>query len=224
MYFQISASSDPKVIGVKNGIYQVELVNLPERRTNDVFAELINETNAGAFIPRQHQLFDYTGRSFQGVLIKNAKLTDVMGYSPYIFGFKFVASNSVRDIMERYREKDEFALFPVAIRTVVESYYALFVPFIPINNIVFSKSAIFSGTKLKKKEVQVEDYDDYIRFSAKDPFLFFEKVVLPHTFRRNMLCIQGAGDVFVSQNLADELRAAEVTGMEVVKSCELVFV
>ncbi len=224
MFYQISTSADPKIIGTNNGIYQVELVNIPNSDSNDVFTKLISERDANIFISKQDLLFGCARKTFDGKLIKNAKVTDLMGYSPYILGFKCIVSDTFRKILEQYGRENDYLLFPVEIRAAVGPFYLLFLPYISSDNIVFSKSEIFSGTKLRRIKVPIMNYDAYKQFIASNASDFFEKVVLPQKFDRNIICIQGIPDFFISKEFRDELVAAGVTGMEVLESCELEFV
>ena len=85
-YYQIGVSFDPKIIGVKNGIYQVvlNLDIIKEDKDFEFFFEFFDYHKNINFFKRQNEIQFINIPIIEGFLIHKAKLTDVMGYSKNI--------------------------------------------------------------------------------------------------------------------------------------------
>ena len=84
-YYQISPDSEPEIIGVKNGIYQVE-INKDEILKQQQFKEFITffKGNATEVYHNQDRISNFIIPPIKGKMLKKAKVTDIMGYTQKI--------------------------------------------------------------------------------------------------------------------------------------------
>src|SRR5690606_29131003 len=94
IFKQIRNSCEPKVIGVNNGVYQVEIdeKHLKKNDNYDEIRRLMYQTDLGFFIENRQRVFDLQIDQLKGKLLKKAKLTDIIGFSPHFFGFEYIVS------------------------------------------------------------------------------------------------------------------------------------
>lgn len=221
MFKQIRNSSEPKIIGVNNGIYQVE-INKQSLKNNDNYneiKELLLQTDVNVFLKNRQQIFELKVKELKGNLLKRAKLTDIMGYSDYFFGFKYIVSQKFVDcLLEVGVSKDEYYLIKIEIKNIAESYYLMFVPWVLISEINYSNSIIFKyidefeGTK---KYYEINSYEKYQKL-REDGFIYdFEKISISNKYQSNsIISIQGIPYVFFSETLIARLQAAKITSFE----------
>lgn len=224
MFRRITNSSQPKVIGVNNGIYQVEL---DEKYLKDKFYNQLTQTNVKEFSKHRDEIFNLD-ITLKGKLLPKANVTDLMGYTPHFFGFHYLISQKVANCLkEENVSKEEYHLLKVDIKGLDEDYYLLYVPWISSSEIVFSESLIygtFDANSSDKKYFDIKNYDDYNELQEKEPFNSFDKVVLSHQFKtKSIISIQGITELFFSDSLAEKILAKNVSSFKIKQKALLSF-
>ncbi|MCV6630443.1 MAG: hypothetical protein OIF50_11375 [Flavobacteriaceae bacterium] len=216
MFKRISNSFEPEIIGVKNGLYQVELENKDiENRSNS----LLTQGNIDELLNRRDEVFNLD-INMQGNLLPKAKATDLMVYTPHFFCFNYLVSQKVVDCLkEENVSLEEYHVLKVNIKEVDEAYYLLYVPWIDFSEIVFSESLVYStfdANSSDKKYFEINNHDEYMELQDKEPFNSFDKVVLNHKYqKRNLISIRGITELFFSDSLVERMLAKNVSSFEV---------
>ena len=223
MFKRVTNSSDPKVIGVNNGIYQVEL----DEKELGKYKDLLTQVNIKSFLEHRDKIFDLD-IILEGKLLPKAKVTGIMGYTPHLFGFQYLISQTVVECLkEENVSKEQYHLLEIDIKGLDEDYYLLYVPWISNSEIIFSESLIyatFDANSHNKKYFDIKDYNDYIELQDKEPFNSFDKVVLSQQYqRRSIISIQGITELFFSDSLVEKILKKDVSSFEVKQKTLLSF-
>ncbi len=218
---QISYNPEPSVIGVRNGVFQLEIdeKHLKKNKNYKNLDSLLFETDGSNFEERQNNYFDLDRISFlKGKMLKRAKFTDLMVFSPYIFGMNYIISQKFLDcIIDINVPLDEYRTFKIEIEKAECNYYLLFVPMIPAKEIIFFNSLLFPESErilTKKKYYEVENYSDYLDLIEKKPLASFEKICLNKRYQSlHIIYSQGSADLFFSISLIQKLKAEKISGL-----------
>ncbi|KFF13762.1 hypothetical protein [Flavobacterium hydatis] len=102
-YYQIGITADPKIVGVKNGIYQVEInENAIEKDEKFRFFLDFFDYENSHFWKRQDEVNSIKIPSVPAKLLKNAILTDIMGYTPNITFLNELYSDKFINILKEF--------------------------------------------------------------------------------------------------------------------------
>jgi len=217
---QISHNPEPEVIGVNNGVYQleIEIANDIDGIADKLYTSLNNEAVEKIIT---------SDIKFIGKLVKNAKITDFMVFSPYIFGINYMISQKVVDIFNEVGvSNDEYLLKEIKIIGIDTKYYLLYIPMISSEEIDFSNSILYEDGIIKaKKYLKVNSYIEYRNALEKNPFIDFEKICLNKKYeKRHIISVRGAVKPFFSTQLINVLNRHNITGFVVLNhGIELVF-
>ena len=215
MFKRVTNSSEPKVIGVNNGIYQVEL----HEKELAKHKNLLTQVNIKGFLDHRDKIFDLD-IVLEGKFLPRAKVTDIMGYTPHLFGFPYLISQKVVECLEEENvSKEEYHLLKVDIKGLDQNYYLLYVPWIRNSEIIFSESLIYStfdANSHSKKYFDIKDYNDYIELQNKEPFNSFDKVVLSQKYQsKSIISIQGITELFLSDSLVEKILKKNISSFEI---------
>lgn len=159
---------------------------------------------------------DFSG--VHGRLLKEAKLTDFLVFTPFLFGIPFIVSERVANCLLQYRmDSDNWRLLPVDLEGVDAIFYFLFLPLILEEEIIFSESVVFAGGKMRGKPktyLSIQSYADYRAALEAHLFVNFERIVLPATYEnRTILNIQGVPTPFFAKQVVDDLLNMQASSM-----------
>jgi len=162
-YYQVQVSAEPKVIGVSNGVYQLE-INNSKLEKNEDFKEFLTffKSSNREFWKNQFKIKDFKVPVIEGKLLKRAKLTDIMGYAeeiPFLYDVyseKFISTIEASNLPNHSK-------FEVAIQDVKEKYYLLFIETIILEDFNFQESMLRTGYEMTKnlEEYRVDNFDEY---------------------------------------------------------------
>ena len=218
-YYQISVSAEPKVIGVNNGIYQLEI---DEKAIDKKDAKFIN------FI----EWFNYKNENFwskqdivkllkspiiKGKMLKKAKITDIMGYAPEYHCLHNIYSEKYIEIVKTHGIGD-YSIFDFEIENVKEKYYLMFVKTITTPEIIFDNSTLYTGHKIMNnlKYYSVENYEQFRQLLEREPLIRYEKVAISKEYYgRDIISVQATAGHFYSEKLIDFLLDCGITGLQV---------
>jgi len=217
-YYQISASPDHKIIGVKNGIYQVEIdENSVVKMDNYLeFRQHFSRKNQN-FWNEQEKIYRLFPPALHGKMLKNAKVTDVMGYAPGYRFLDYIYSDRFIDIFKVFNHGN-YKTFDINLRGVGEKYNFLFLETIINEEINFEQSSIITGHKALNdvKHHQVRNKDEYYSFLQQNPLGKFEKIAIPRQyFEKDIISIQAIPNKFYSEKLVDFLLDCDITGLQI---------
>ncbi|MEO1412844.1 MAG: hypothetical protein AAFW73_23330 [Bacteroidota bacterium] len=220
---QITNSAEPRIIGTRNGVYQIEF------KDQDLAQHSSHEKLDRLFIaPSKRLIADFNEEALgfalddplEGDLVSRAKVTDFMGFCPYFFCCNYVISEQVVTIFRAIGVNDsEINLLPVRLRQDAAPYFVLFVPMIPHEEILFEHSLIYPSNQAlsdKRDYLAIDSYSAYKANFKKFTSMSFERIVLPREYGgRNLLSIQGVGNLFFSEQLFGACVEHKLTSFQV---------
>jgi len=218
----ITNSSEPKIIGTRNGIFQIEFTDedLEKHPSSEELDRLFISPSVRKIVEFNKEVQALKIHPIKGELIKRAKITDFMGFCPYFFGCNYLISEKV---VEAFRDteidKSEINLLPVELQNENLKYFILFVPMIPHEEIIFKESLIYPSRQqlLEKKDYfDINSFKDYNENIDKSIFMNFEKVVPPKKYEmKDIICIQGISSLFFSDKLVEFCLNKNMTSFQV---------
>ena len=225
MFKQISYNPESKVIGVNNGVYQLEFKEKGLKKNTNYreIEETLLATDINKFLNTQNKISDLKIEYLKGKLLKKAKLTDILVFTPFFFGYKYIVSQNFVDCLNEEKvSKSEYHLREVEIINVDIKHYLLFVPMIPSTEINFSKSLVYNRSEAlldeKKQFLDINDYKEYRKSMDEDPFKDFEMICLDKKYEKNSIInCQGATELFFSESLIERLKTRKITNLVVPK-------
>lgn len=213
MYKIVTLSSEPSIIGVNNGVYQVELndkksfLNKEEKK----YFESYFNGNFNSFIIENFKKND--SQKITELLyfpIKKAKETDFVRFSPNEMGLNFLASQKALNIIEQFLLPD-YIKIPAKINGFKNDYYTIGFPIVTNDIINFPKSKFYH--RIKKMELDNLSFEDYKKVSgALVKTLTLELVNT--NYKKDILNLQGQG-LFFSNLLISKLQENNIIGLEI---------
>jgi hypothetical protein len=218
-YYHISTSSDPKIIGVNNGIYQCDL-------EKDKFAKIHDYLEMESFFsgltywerdnhtPPKEFNFEY----FR--LLKKAKQTDILSFCPHMMGCDFILSRRVMDTFHNLSLNNSYFI-PTSVYTYdrkrVEQYlHMMYTTYLGFESIDFDKSIFYSGIETRGKNyVELKDFSawkEYWREDPNRPLLWTEKVALKSAYAKYDYLKTRLGGPFVSERLLERWTKENISG------------
>lgn len=223
-YYQISLDVEPEIIGV-NGIYQVE-INKKEMESQIEYMDFLNffDSKNKEYWQNQNNAQRLNIPPISGKLIKTAKLTDIMGYTPNISFLNYLYSKKFVNILEKHNLPN-FKTYKVDVENK-SVYSLLYIEKICLEEIIYNNSIIFTGNKLanKAKYHSITNYETYLNFIEQYPIHAFEKVAIPKKYsHKDLISIQAVGRHFYSGKLLNSLLNQGITGIDYKNSIKLEF-
>lgn len=226
-YFQISQSSEPKIIGVRNGVHQGEIVweNFKSNSAENDF--LNNLFTLDKFKANQIQPLP-EGIEIEYVkAYKMAKMTDIFGFTPALYGISYFISSKFKEVLEKFN-LSYVQFIPVHIYQE-DNHFEYWAPYISKHyneeNFDFKKSIFYEKTYGANKpivHVTVNNMVDYIsrRFNIEPEVLFYND-----KFESNLdlLISLNCYGFVVSEQLKDTLVEAKITGINIWDSKPKIF-
>lgn len=226
-YFQVNL--DVEVTGVKDGINQIEIdkKSMLEKKDFDEFLDFFSTKNID-FWYSQNKIQFLQIPLIRAKLLKNAKITDIMGYTPNVSFLNYLYSEKYINIIKAFITGN-YATFEVSIENVLERYFMLFFDTICLEEINYEKSTVVTGYKISNniKYHEVNNVLEYIEFRQKNVLGRFEKLAISKEhYGKDIISTQATSGNFYSERLIDFLLDCGITGLHVKynNSVELVFV
>jgi len=225
MHNQIGVTFEPKVIGVNNGISQVEFDRnklLNEKGEYHNFYEYFNDFS---FWQRQDDAFNYFAPDMICKKLKKALLTDIMGYGPKIMAFSWLISDDFYKILKNFNiGKHKF--FDVKIDNCNMKYYFLLKKSILVSEFNFDETVISTGQKIldNYKEHSFRNYEEFFEFSKQNPLLEFRSIAVDRIYEGEDIVFTQAGGNFFSEELIKNFIGMRLTGLREYKNCKIDFV
>lgn len=213
-HIQITHSAEPSVIGVKNGVSQLDI----DVESLNLVSPFVIDSTVANFLINQYSIPKLNLGGIKGQLLKKAKITDIMVFSPFMFGFEYIVSEKfVSCLIEANVSQDDYTLFPIELKDVNQRFYLFFVPMIPVSEVDFSKSLLYPNIQIlddDKTYLNVNSYEEYCKLNETNPLNSFEKMTLPGKYKKKeVLSVQGASRIFLSESLIDLLKSNEISNL-----------
>lgn len=216
-YHQISLTAEPKIMGVSNGIHQIE-INRKEMIEQPEFKDFLDffRYKNSEFWERQGEIKDFKIPPIHAKPLKKAKITDLMGYTQNITFLDFVFSKKFVDIIKSFKIGNHWT-FQVDIEGVNEPYYLLFIETIGFEKINFSKSILSTGSRFNNsiENHLVNTYSDYRALQQIHPLIAFQKISIPAEYQNTDIITTRASSLsFYSERLVDFLLDCGITNFQ----------
>lgn len=225
MHKLVATSWDPKIIGVTNGISQIDLDRknlLNEKGDNYKFYNFFNNFS---FWQNQNESFDIDYLPLKAKKLKKAILTDFMGYGPSIMAFTSVFSKNFYDLVKDFNI-GQHKLFEVIVEDTSKNYYFIYLESILNNKIIFEKSNIFTGHVKTDdyKSFKVTKYEEYLELNKVNPLIQFDKIAIDKKYEIfDIISLQSSTGLFFSEKLIKRMEQANITGYTVKENIKLEF-
>ncbi|MCO6164496.1 hypothetical protein [Flavobacterium sp. NRK F7] len=219
-YYQVAMSSEPKIIGVNNGVYQVELDKRNVDTNNEEYQKFIEWFNYDNpdFWTKQEVVQTLKSPVIKSILLKKAKITDLMSYAPQYHCLYNIYSEKFINILKAFNIGD-YSLFDFEIKDVSEKYYLMFIKTIPSSELIYDKSIIYTGNKFLNnvKYLPVNNYQDYLDLNKDEGLLTnFEKITISKEhYGKDIIEVQVTSKPYYSEKLVDFLLDCGITGLEI---------
>lgn len=222
MYYNLNLDWDPKVIGVKNGIYQVEL----DKKAYDtqVYKKIENLFINSEFTAKQ----EYPELDFKFCLkkLKSARKTSFMSFSPYLKHGHFLVEKKTLELFEHYNiqkhKNYEAKIFDSNSESYDDNYMLFYCVLQDWDVIDFKKSIFKSGGfgNLPEIELKFKDENELRNFKG---IAKVKTLALNNRFDKSLDFFHTRlGGLFVSERLKLELERNNVTGIKFTNEVKIV--
>jgi hypothetical protein len=226
-YFQIRRSSDPKVIGVRDGSSQAKIdrAGFQSKEKYDEFYNYFFNRKVNPFWEIFGRIPNFEVDLECVKLNRKAKLTDFLSYYPEIFGGNYLVNNKIIKILNAFNLPN-IKLFNVKLvddDRIRTDYKLLFAQVLDYDVIDFKKTIFFKGSSITGKYFfEINDKNEFEKLKDNSSFQV-EKLVLNDNFLGGLdffLTKVTDPQIFVSERLKKALEDANVTGVNIVKAIE----
>lgn len=214
-YYQVGLNPEPKIIGVTNGITQVKLEEDKLDLSSEFKSFFTSRNNsfwdnqeAAKFIIKPHLTMS---------LLKKAKMTDIMGYSPTFFTLDYIYSDNLVKIFNGLNT-NIISFFNVKIIGNTTPYYLVFFNSVMGKEIDFQNSIVRSSL-LRNDNVTYLDISSYEELRAsmlKYPLYKFERISIPRKYEGlDIISLQPQSNHFYSERIIESITNAGITGFSI---------
>jgi len=212
MYKQITNNSN----STPNGIYQIEILNLNINQNFNPNYFYINN------FKKYKNLLNSLYENLEAKLIKEAKLTDINTFLPFIPISRYIVSQKIINIFKNSKiPTDIYHFIEIKIKNTSEKFYILFIAVIPNIDINLSKSKIFKDIDFlnkDKKEIKFSNHKSYNNRNDELLFIYFENVCIDKKYKSyGIIYIQGISDYFLHINVLKLFKENKITGYRIPK-------
>lgn len=211
-FYNIKLSSDPKIIGVKNGIYQIELIEkMYESKTLSQLKNIFLNPNLGF-----HQLpsLDF---EFYFKLLKSAKETDFLSFSPHLYNCHFLLKENVQEIF-RNLNIQPFSFINSKIinekKQSTNNNFKMFYTGFQSWEIVNFEDTIFISGGFGKMPIIEHVFSNHEELKSFNGILRLKVLTLTNKFDSSLdLFYSHLGGLFVSDRFKSAIENSNITGV-----------
>ncbi|GAB3295611.1 hypothetical protein ACFQT0_21610 [Hymenobacter humi] len=209
-YYELRLPSDPKIIGVRNGIMQVEICD-------EVFLSAIRPVLFnGTEVPLSDEAKAMTITCLR--VLPRAKLTDVLSFGPSLTWCPFLVKRTTLSLLSTFHIRITH-VFPVALDPDpqgLNEYALAFIQPLWMDFIDFPRSTYYTGSDIlnNKQRCVFSTKEEYIK--RPDPLALPERIVLaPHfDLSLDLFYLVGCG-ICVSERLKQALEQEKTSGVKI---------
>lgn len=214
-YYSLINVSSPKIIGVNNGVMQIEICD-------SVFLSNYYKALAVYFEDKDSRhIFASHKEYISSVnIVKNAKMTDFLTFGPNLYCHNFIVSSKVMRVLKAHNVKLE-SVTPIKLESNKKNLndYCLIsmYPF-DLDIIDFEKSVLYDKSLLfpERKRMHITSEAEYWNFQETYGWFGVDKIVLNKSFDQSIdMFFTRTTGFFVSQRLKDAFDRENVTGINI---------
>jgi hypothetical protein len=219
-YHLLRLPSDPLIIGVNNGICQVELDDKKyiDKQAYEQMREYFSGINWW-----EKECFPNFPIHFHAQVLKGARLTDFLSFSPFFIGCPFLINNEVAKVFGKLKIQ-EYRLFPATLydndKIISKEYQLFYTRLLEFEIVNFEKSIFFHGSPLtgKRRYGKVTNLEEYKAFS-KQGNTNLERMVMSEKFDRSLDFFCGRlGGIYASESMKDAIEILGFTGIRILEA------
>lgn len=225
MYYEIRHAWEPKIIGVKDGLSQVE-IKTDSFASKEEYEQLFDFFNSQKFHQRENKVPDFSINIIKAHLLKNAKITDFMAFMPFLLGSDFIITEKVYEAIKRL-EMPESYFYPITIYSKSEKidqrFYMFYTPFYSSDLIDFPNSILYRGNNvIGKTYYKINSREEYKEYIPK--LIEFERMVVNDKKIRDLDYISmQSGHTFISERFKNIIESEKLTGLNIKSNDKLHF-
>jgi hypothetical protein len=210
-YYLLRTSSDPKEIGVTNGIYQAEVckTKFENRKLYDNIYNFLGSYDSWS---RKGQVPDFPVELQYVKMLRRAMITDFMQYTPSLMDCPFLISEKVKAIWVNFNIQ-KYYLYKANVITNENDklpFHLFYSPAQDYSVINFDKSTFYKGLPgLSKEAVTIKTSEEYINTD----FVMFDHIILNKLFDASLDLFILSTDIFISERLYEAMHGVGVTGV-----------
>jgi len=222
MYKQIDFKLNDKVKGYKDTSDQIE-INYERLEKEKYFSNIemfFYPGNIDNILQNTHIMDNIIFPKVEGRLFKKCDFTDLMRFSPYMNGFKYIVSEQFVKVLKENKIND-YVIKEIKLKGAKKKYFLFFVPKVLFNEINFKKSLIYRGNSFGGKPIEylkIKNYQDFLNLQEKFTFLTFEKICLRNKHKnKDIIWVQGSVYLFFKINLIEKIINEKITNFNLVE-------
>ncbi len=213
MYYNIALESEPKIIGVKNGIYQVELDK--KAYDKETFKQLEQTFITNKFTPEQ-KIPDIDFK-FYFKKLKSAKKTSFMSYTPNLNHGHFLINKRVLELFESFNiQKHKYFDTVIYDSTTenVDSTYKLFYCVLQNWDVLDFERTVFTTGGFGSVPLTEHQFSNENEMKSLNAIKHVKTLALSKEFDTSLdLFLTRLGGMFVSERLKKALESDTYTGI-----------
>lgn len=217
MYKKVTEESDPKIIGVKNGVYQVDLKEQKSFATKEEqkYYDSFFDRGTNRMLLNSFKKIDEEKISIITYFpLKSAKETDFVSYAPREPGINFLVSEKCLKVLEDFKLPD-YNKIKVSIEGFSNKYYAIGFPMVS-NNFVDYANSLFVNL-MTKENLEINNEEDY----KNKKYIGNKKIIVKDKLDFDIIGVQGFG-LYFSEALIEAVKNNKLTGLQT-QNTEMIF-
>lgn len=221
MYYSVELAWEPKIIGVKNGIYQVELDKTAY--TKDTYGQIDSLFISNIIAENQQTpAIDFI---FYFKKLKSAKKTSFMSFSPYLSQCHFLIQKNVLEIFKYFKIQDHIAFEAEIYDSYKEDHdtnYRLFYmahqdwDVVDFEGTVFTSGGFGNNPEIEYKFMDEKEMREFNGITKVKTLSLTTKFDFSLDFFHTRL-----GGIFISEKLKSALEDKSFTGIKFKKEVEV---
>jgi hypothetical protein len=208
-YFEVTFDSDPKVTGLKKGGAQVEIDEKGEEFFKiKAFFMTLKYWERKDFIP------DFNVKIESAILLKGAKLTDFLHFTPRMIGCPFMVDEEVNELFEQFSLPEHY-YWPVTIDKIHSSYSLFYLPFLGFEYVDFENCLFYTGYELLNnvKFYRINSLEEFQNFNRGE-ILRVKELAFNDRFNKGWDMFNSRlGGLFVSEQLKLAIENSNLLGL-----------
>ncbi len=223
MHKKISVSSDPKIIGVNNGISQIELDRKNLLNHDGKHYDFYKHFNSFSYWANQNDQINFNISIINAKQLRKAKMTDLLLYGPKIMAFNWLISEKLYSLLKDFNI-GEHKLFEVSIEGCEEKYFFLKLKTILKDEFIFDQNILTVYKKGIDEEITFNDINEYNNFILENPLFQYKHIALKKELEKyDIIYTQGAGNYF-SERLIKSFNENGLIGLSIYNNSSIEFV
>lgn len=223
MYFNIKLSWEPKVIGVRNGVYQVELDHKKYKKES---LQQINEYFHSTNIWTTKDPLPCFDIHFYFKKFKMTKETNFMSFSPFLNNCLFLIDETIVEILARFNIQS-YELYTSTLYDPIDekenNNYKMFFSLIQDYDVIDFNNTEFSSGGFGNNPLTFHKFPDLEAYKSFPKLTSIVKLGLSKKFDINLdFFYTRFGGYFVSERLKLALEEHSVTGINFCNKIEVI--